>query len=440
MFNHFKNHIDKNLSFLKESKLLIAISGGLDSVVLTHLCYKLGLKISLSHCNFNLRGTESDEDEDFVLELAEDLELEVFIENFDTQAFAQDHKLSTQMAARTLRYHWFEELAQQLHFDYILTAHHADDNLETFLINLSRGTGLDGLLGIPEKNGKLVRPLLGFSREELEKYALANNLSWREDKSNASTKYLRNKLRHDVIPTLKEINPQLLQNFQKTLNHLQDSKIVLNDSIEEIYKKVVSKISEDEIHFSIEKLKSLSQLRPYLYEILKEYHFTEWQDITDLLDAQTGKQVFSKTHRLLKNRGELILSRITIEKHPESIIVSDQENIIHTDIGNLILETVETLGTSNKSCIYVDKDLLNYPLTVRKWEKGDYFYPFGMESKKKLSKFFKDEKLSMIDKENIWLLCSKQEVVWILNYRADNRFKITNNTQHILKILLQNEI
>src|SRR5690606_26589934 len=204
MFNHFKNHIDKNLSFLKESKLLIAISGGLDSVVLTHLCYKLGLKISLSHCNFNLRGTESDEDEDFVLELAEDLELEVFIENFDTQAFAQDHKLSTQMAARTLRYHWFEELAQQLHFDYILTAHHADDNLETFLINLSRGTGLDGLLGIPEKNGKLVRPLLCFSREELEKYALANNLSWREDKSNASTKYLRNKLRNDVIPTLKE--------------------------------------------------------------------------------------------------------------------------------------------------------------------------------------------------------------------------------------------
>lgn len=440
MFNHFKNHIDNNLSFLKETKLLIAISGGVDSVVLTYLCHQLGLNVSLAHCNFNLRGKESDLDEEFILELSEGLELEVFVQNFDTETFAQDHKLSIQMAARTLRYHWFEELAEQLHFDYILTAHHANDNLETFLINLSRGTGLDGLLGIPETNGKIVRPLLSFSREDLEIYAITKNIIWREDLSNASTKYLRNKLRHDVIPILKDINPQLLQNFQKTLNHLQDSKIVLNDSIEQLYEKLVTKISEDEIHFSVEKLKNLSNPRPYLYEILKEYHFTEWQDITDLLDAQSGKQVFSKTHRLLKNRGELILTRIATKELTGSVIISEEDNYVNTVLGSLVFETVDRLDASNKSTIYVDKDLLKYPLSVRKWEKGDYFYPFGMESKKKLSKFFKDEKLSMLEKENIWLLCSNQEIVWILNYRADNRFKITNNTQHILKILLHDEI
>ncbi|MCX7549834.1 tRNA lysidine(34) synthetase TilS [Xanthomarina sp. F2636L] len=440
MLKTFKSHINNNLNFLKDSKLLIAISGGLDSVMLTHLSHQIGLKISLAHCNFNLRADESDADEDFVLQLAEDLELEVFIENFDTETFAKDHKLSTQMAARSLRYHWFAELAEQLHFDYILTAHHADDNLETFLINLSRGTGLDGLTGIPEINGKIIRPLLSFSRDDLENYALQNKIKWREDSSNASTKYLRNKLRHDVIPVLKEINPQLLKNFKLTQTHLQASKTILNDSIDKVLEQVVTKMSEKEIHFSISKIKELSHPKAYLYEILKDYHFTEWQDVTDLLDAQTGKQVFSKSHRLLKNRGELILFRNTIEEHAEAIIISKETKSVNTVLGSLIFETTDSLDSSNKSTIYVDKDLLKYPLSVRKWEKGDYFYPFGMENKKKLSKFFKDEKLSMLEKDNVWLLCSEQEIVWILNYRADNRFKITNKTQHILKISLQDEI
>ncbi|GGG44897.1 tRNA(Ile)-lysidine synthase [Bizionia arctica] len=419
---------------------MIAISGGLDSVLLTHLCHNLKLNISLAHCNFNLRGNESDADEDFVLQLAEDLELEVFIESFDTETFAEDHKLSTQMAARTLRYHWFEELAEQLHFDYVLTAHHADDNLETFLINLSRGTGLDGLTGIPEINGKIVRPLLSFSRETIESYAVQNNIKWREDSSNASTKYLRNKLRHDVIPVLKEMNSQLLQNFKQTQDHLQDSKLIIKDSIDKVLETVITKISEHEIHFSIQKIKELSNPKVYLYEILKEYHFTEWQDITDLLNAQTGKQVFSSSHGLLKNRGELILFRNTIEEHAEAIAISEEDKNIKTALGYLVFELTNQINASNNATIYVDKDLLKYPLTVRKWVKGDYFYPFGMENKKKLSKFFKDEKLSMLEKENIWLLCSHNEVVWIMNHRADNRFKITNNTQYILKISLQNEI
>jgi tRNA(Ile)-lysidine synthase len=281
---------------------------------------------------------------------------------------------------------------------------------------------------------------LNLSREDLESYALENKITWREDSSNASTKYLRNKLRHDIIPVLKEINPQLLQNFNQTQAHLQDSKAILNDRIDEVMKEVVTRMSENEIHFSIHKIKELSYPKAYLYEILKEYQFTEWQDVLDLLDAQTGKQVFSKSHRLLKNRDELILSHITSEELVASIVITKEARHVKTALGHLVFDSTKQLNTSNNSTIYVDKDLLKYPLTVRKWEKGDYFYPFGMESKKKLSKFFKDEKFSMLEKESVWLLCSNHDIVWILNYRADNRFKITDNTQHILKISLQNDI
>ena len=440
MFKKFQEHINNNLSFLKEGKLLVAVSGGLDSVLLTHLCHDLKLNISLAHCNFNLRGSESDADEEFILQLAEDLELEVFIENFDTDYFSRINSISTQMAARELRYNWFSELAEQLHFDYILTAHHADDNLETFLINLSRGTGLDGLTGIPEINGNIIRPFLNFSREELENYAKENKIEWREDSSNASTKYLRNKLRHEVIPVLKELNPQILQNFKLTQSHLQDSKNIIKDRVEEVLEKVVTKISENEIHFSIGKIKNLSNPKAYLFEILKEYQFTEWQDVEDLLEAQTGKQVFSNTYRLLKNRDVLILTE-THKKQAEIEEVSFSENDSQVEIplGTLTITETQNFKEHNNLTIYVDKDLLKYPLTARKWEKGDYFYPFGMESKKKLSKFFKDEKLSMLEKENVWLVCSNEDVVWIINYRADNRFKITEKTKNILKISLKNE-
>ena len=239
MFPQFQQHLYSRLTFLKESRILIAISGGVDSVVLTHLCHQLKLNISLAHCNFNLRGKESDADEDFVLQLAEDLELEVFIESFETEAYAKEHKRSIQMAARELRYQWFDELADQLKFDYILTAHHADDNLETFLINFTRGTGLEGLTSIPEVNGVFVRPLLPFSSHEIHEFAKENKIKWRYDSSNASTKYLRNKLRHDVIPILKEINPSLLQSFKTTLNNLNDTADIVEESIESFLKNAI---------------------------------------------------------------------------------------------------------------------------------------------------------------------------------------------------------
>lgn len=402
-------------------------------MVLAHLCKQIGLDISLAHCNFNLRDEESDADEDFVLELARNWSLEVFIENFNTKQFAIDKKMSTQVAARTLRYFWFDEIASQLGYEYILTAHHTDDNFETFLINLSRGTGLDGLLGIPEINQNIIRPLLPFTREDIEKYAKKEKLKWREDSSNSSTKYLRNKLRHDVIPILKGINPQLLQNFEKTHQYLSDVKAIVEDRVDDVAKQISSKTRNNDIAFSIEELKKLNNQQAYLYELLKGYGFTQWEDILDLLDAQSGKQVFSNTHRLLKDRGYLILSEIK-ELPSESILIQESQSFVLTPFGQLKLGNVEQVGDITKHSIYLDKSQLKFPLTLRQWQEGDYFYPIGMSGKKKLSKYFKDEKLSLFDKENIWLLCSDEDIIWILNHRADERFKVIENTKDILKI------
>lgn len=433
----FEQHFNTHLDILKDSKLLLAVSGGLDSVVLAHLCHKLKLNISLAHCNFNLRGDESDADEDFVLDLAEDLELEVFIESFDTEAYAKEHEgLSIQMAARELRYNWFFELAEQLHFDYILTAHHADDNLETFLINLTRGTGLDGLTGIPEVAGKLVRPLLLFSRETIAAFAVENQLKWREDSSNASTKYLRNKLRHDVIPILKQINPQVLHNFQTTISNLQDSQDIIYDAVINVQKKIVE-VEEDQIKLNVGKLKKLSNPKAYLYELLSDFNFTAWHDVLHLLDAQSGKQVFSSTHRLLKDRDFLLLTEIDFDSQEIPILIKKEVQEVITAIGTLIFKKVDGISETSKHIIYVDADRLEFPLNIRKWQEGDWFCPLGMTGKKKLSKYFKDEKMSLIDKEKTLILSSADDIVWIIGKRADDRFKITENTTNILKIELQ---
>lgn len=441
MLSTFQNHINSKLFFLQKSRLLIAISGGIDSVILVHLCHKLKLNIALAHCNFNLRGKESDADEDFVLQLAEDLELEVFIESFDTDVYAQENKLSIQMAARKLRYDWFKEISNQLNFDYILTAHHADDNLETFLINFIRGTGLEGLTGIPEINNQFVRPLLPFSRENIETYAKQNHMEWREDRSNASTKYMRNKLRHQVIPILKEINPSLLQSFQSTINHLQGSCDMVDDHIESLIKQGITKVTPTGLKLNVAEIQKFHNPKAYLYRFLNEYGFTQWDDVANLLQAQSGKQLFSENWRLIKDRDYLLLSKKASNKVHE-IIVSETEKQVETPFGILYFEDFDE-STNNLilktewNTIFVDKQLLKFPLSIRKWEEGDVFYPLGMFGKKKLSKFFKDQKYSLLDKENTWLLCSQDTIVWVIEKRADNRFKVVETTKEILKIELK---
>jgi tRNA(Ile)-lysidine synthase len=440
VFTAFNYHIKNQLAFLKDKRLLIAISGGIDSVVLSYLFKNLDFNFALAHCNFNLRAEESNTDEDFVLELADQFDVEVFIQNFDTQAYADVNKLSIQMAARELRYDWFAELAEQLNFDYILTAHHADDNLETFLINFTRGTGLNGLTGIPALNDNIIRPLLPFSREQIEDYANDNSITWREDGSNKSVKYLRNKLRHEVVPILKEINPSLLESFQNTIDNLNDTADIVDESLNAVAKRAITKIDDHGITYKISEFKKVNNSKAYLFEMFKAYGFTEWNDVLDLLDAESGKQVLSKTHRLIKHREHLILT--DCHSDPESsgeeyLPISDVDKPIDTPIGILSFEDIDTIIETAKTVIYVDKAKLKFPLELRPWKEGDDFHPLGMKGKKKVSKYLKDEKLSLVEKENTWVLTSEDHIIWVIGKRADQRYKVTETTSSILKIELK---
>jgi tRNA(Ile)-lysidine synthase len=440
MLQNLSNLIQQNFPFLKDKKLLIAISGGIDSVVLTHLLSTLNFDISLAHCNFNLRGTESDLDTVFVKDLAKKLAIHCFTTSFETERIAKENKESTQIAARNLRYSWFQEIRQENKFDYILTAHHADDNLETFLINLTRGSGLDGFTGIPEINGNIIRPLLKFSREEIEVFAQEEKISWREDHSNTSTKYVRNKIRHNILPVLKEINPSLLDTFSRTLGHLQESTQIISDRIEAVSQKVVLK-EKDILKFRIDEIQQLSNPKAYVYQLLRAYSFTEFNDVYNLLSAQAGKQVFSKTHVILKDRDFLILSKREVaskRQEAQELEFHISKNTAQiTDPIHLTFEEVAVQEIQNKSTIYVSKESLKFPLIVRKWQNGDYFYPTGMTGKKKLSKYFKDEKLSLLEKNNTWLLCNNNDaIIWIINRRQDCRFIVKSDSE-ITKIYLK---
>ncbi|WP_179007639.1 tRNA lysidine(34) synthetase TilS [Winogradskyella forsetii] len=438
MEEDFKNHINKKLSILKDRKLLIALSGGIDSVVLAHLCHSLQLNFSLAHCNFNLREEESNKDEDFVLELADEFDVEIFIQNFDTEVYAKAHKRSIQMAARELRYDWFKELATQLKFDYILTAHHADDNLETFLINFTRGTGLNGLTGIPMINNNIVRPLLPFSRNQIETFAKKEKINWREDSSNSSRKYLRNKLRHEVVPILKEINPELLNSFKNTIDNLNDTAEIVEKSLNDFKKKVIAKIDEYGISYKVSEFKNVKNPKAYLFECFKNYGFTEWNDVEDLLDAQSGKLVKSNSHRLIKHREHLILTDLChSEQSEESLWIDENHSKVNTPLGILFFDEADAIKKTSNHSIFVDKEKLKYPLELRLWKAGDVFQPLGMKGKKKVSKFLKDEKLSLVEKEHTWLLTSNSEVVWVVGKRADDRFKVTPETKEILRIKIE---
>lgn len=435
MKQKLENHLSQNLQFLNGKKLLLATSGGLDSMVMADLFHKLNYEIAIAHCNFQLREMESFEDQNFVQEYANTNSTPLFLTQFDTKAFAEDYKLSTQIAARELRYNWFYELLETENYDYILTAHHADDNLETFLINLSRGTGLEGLTGIPEKNENIIRPLLLFSRQEIENYAKENNIKWREDSSNASDKYLRNKIRHHLVPILKALNPNFITSFQKTQTYLQEAQDMVEDASIIVYQQV-AKQEGDDIHFDLNQLRKLPNYKSYLYQWLHEFGFSAWEDIYDLVESQSGKQVFSLEFRLIKDRNSLILSPINLIEKEEFLIEENQKEVKIPL--NLSFCKLTDISLVSNTTIFVATDKLQFPLVLRHWNEGDVFQPFGMGGKsKKVSKLFKDEKLSLIDKENAWLLCSNNEIVWVIGIRQDERFRIENKAENILKIQLE---
>ncbi|UJH67498.1 tRNA lysidine(34) synthetase TilS [Allomuricauda sp. SCSIO 65647] len=433
MFKRFKKHIEQNFPYLKGSSILLGCSGGIDSVVLAHLCHELKMDFALAHCNFKLRGTESDDDQQFVENLGERLGRKVFTRAFDTLGYMDTEGGSVQMAARELRYSWFRKLLKSEGYDYLFTAHQADDDLETFLINLSRGTGIVGLKGIPAQNESIVRPLLPFFRNEIFKYADENNIGWREDSSNAETKYLRNKIRHDIVPELKELHPTFLENFQMTQKHLQSSSQLL-----QVYKKqlhsALFKVRKDRVEIDIEKLEALHPIKDHIHLLFNDFGFTDWSALEDLLNTSSGKEIRSATHRLVKDRKTLLLQKFDEDK-AEAYQISETQNHIRTPFA-MRIEKVAEVGETAPNMLYVDKETLNYPLLIRKWQKGDYFYPFGMKGKKKVGKFFKDEKIDILAKQKQWLLCSGQEIVWIIGKRADERFKVTGRTKNIIKFTL----
>ena len=307
-----------------------------------------------------------------------------------------------------------------------------DDEIETFLINLTRGTGLEGLTGIPAKNEKIIRPLLKFSREQIETFAKENNIKWREDSSNASNKYLRNKLRNDVVPILKELNPSFMNSFQNTLDNLKQSQSLVDDASRIVYRKVVQE-EEHQKKINISELKHLENYEAYLFQWLKPLGFSAWEDIYDLVDAQSGKQVFSEHYFLLKDRDYLIVSEKN-QKDNQNIYKIEKEVLEVKKPLKLAISKVDDISNLSNTTIFVDEEKLIFPLVIRKWQEGDFFYPSGMNGKKKVSKYFKDEKFSLIDKQNQWLLCSNDAIIWVINHRVDERFIANNKTKSIIKL------
>jgi tRNA(Ile)-lysidine synthase len=432
MLQEFQKNVSENFPNLASKKVLLAVSGGIDSMVLSELFRQSQMNFAIAHCNFNLRSTESDGDQKFIEDYCFKNKIEFFTTTFDTTTFATDFKLSTQVAARKLRYEYFYEILQKEHFDFIATAHHLDDSMETFFINLSRGTGIDGLTGIPLQNDKIIRPMLQFSRDDIENFALKNNIEWREDASNATDYYLRNKIRHHLTPIFRELNPSFTHSFQQTVKNLQQTKSLADDASQMIYRQVV----EDEVNYKkidIDKLKKLPNYQAYLYQWLQPFGFTAWDDIYSLMNAESGKRIFSKGYQLLKNRTFLLIAPKNYDVDQEFQI--EKETLeVNFHIKLLFCKITDTFFSTNKT-IFVDDEKLTYPLTLRRWKSGDYFYPFGMNGKsKKVSKFFKDEKLSVIEKENTWLLCSGNDIIWVIGFRVDERFKISKTTKTIIQI------
>lgn len=435
MLATFQSYINTNKLFHSTEKILLTVSGGKDSMVMLHLFATAKYTFGVAHCNFQLRGKEADKDELFVEQTCKQLNIPFHSIKFETAAFAEKNKVSTQMAARTLRYQWFEELKNTHYYNYIATAHHQNDVAETMLINLTKGTGLSGLHGIKNKKNNLIRPLLCFNSADIQRYIEINKISFREDQSNASTKYVRNKIRHQILPKLAEINPTIVETLNQSAHHFSAIEHILTQKIEEEKKRCFS--SEKEcIKINIEQLQKLIHLPTYLYYFLLPYHFNfdDCCQIANSLHATSGKQFLSSSHQLIKDREFLLLNPLHLNKK-NSIKINTFNDFKNSPISlkTSIINNENTQFINNKKWAYLDADKIKFPLFFRKWNEGDTFSPFGLKGNKKVSDFFIDEKFSIIEKKECWLLTDKNDaIIWIVNARIDNFYKITPKTKKIL--------
>lgn len=435
MLKQFKQHIEEQLPELLNAKTLIAVSGGVDSMVLLDLFRQLRLDFCVAHCNFQLRGDESDQDEQLVRTYCSDHKIPLFIQRFDTSGYMAKHGGSVQMSARRLRYEWFRVLRREQQCECIVTAHHLDDQVETFLINFTRGTGIDGLTGIPQKNEDVVRPLLLFSREEILSYANSEGVRWREDASNSSVKYLRNKMRHLVVPVLKQENSHFMRSFQHTINYLKQTKSVAEDALALFKKECVRKEAQITV-LDLNKVSEYANETAYLNLFFKDFGFESSEEIKKIILSETGSVLKNAKYTILKNRGELQIVDNFIVNSKEYYI-NDINDVVKLPFFINISEVEGANAKSDKNSIFVNSNLLKWPLLVRKKKTGDVFQPFGFEGMKKVSKFFKDEKLSKFQKEEVWILVNGDEkIIWLVGLRADDRFKITNSNQQTYLITL----
>jgi len=437
MLQRFINYIKDNHLFNQADTILVEVSGGIDSVVLLDLLDKAGFAVAIAHCNFRLRGAESDGDEHLVSDLAKKYDAPLFKTSFDTTQYAQENKISIEMAARDLRYQWFETIRSTHHFDCIAVAHHRDDQLETFFLNLARGTGLTGLTGMRPVNGKIVRPLLFASRDEIELYRHENFLDFREDSSNQSLDYQRNKIRHTLLPVMETLNPSFREGLIRTMSYLEDVSKICDKAIHQSWERVALRKGKDYL-ISIAELKLLDPLPTYLFEFLKPFGFNSMvvSDIVSSLDGTSGKQFISPTHRLVRDRESLILTQSFPENRKQFYLEEGMTELAHpVHLRISVAEKKDKFKISTSRFVAcIDHDCVQFPLLIRKWQQGDYFKPLGMNGFKKISDFFIDAKLSLPEKENIWILANGEQVIWIIGHRLDDRYKITSGTQHILKL------
>lgn len=437
MLERFKDYIADKQLIGPGDKILLAVSGGIDSMVMTHLFRQLSYKIGIAHCNFSLRGIESDQDEAMVRKCATDNNIKFHSVRFETREYAANKGLSIQMAARELRYTWFEEIRKKNGYDSISVAHNLNDNIETMIINLIRGTGIAGLTGMKPITNNIIRPLLFATRNQIVEYSNLNDVPYREDRSNTETKYIRNKIRHLVIPVLKDINPSVESTLSEMLNRFSGTNEILEEYISDLTEKI-SVRKDDLISFNVIGLRALSKNKTILYELFKPFSINNLQvdELIKIINGRTGGNIITGTHRIIKNRNEIIVSP-DISKNKKFIVINDLEELHaagHIDSAIIMPVTVDFTIPSDSATACLDAGKITFPLTIRSWNNGDYFYPFGMQQKKKLSNYFVDNKYSAIKKEKALILESDGNIVWLIGDRIDNRFRISRSTSNALII------
>jgi len=444
LYTRFLAFIGQHQLMLSSDKVLVAVSGGADSVVLAHLMHKSPYPSAIAHMNFQLRGRESDDDEAFVRKLAPQLGVEVFVQKVDTAQYAQKNQLSTQVAARDLRYTFFEELAQQHGFTKIAVAHHADDQAETFFINLQRRSGIRGLAGIPVRREKIIRPLLFATRQEIEDYANINKLVYRNDSSNSSNYYLRNRIRHHLLPKAEEVLPGFMEAIPAVMSHLRETDVMIRQMISQQQSRLFRRVGE-EVRISLNDLQLLTPLHTWLHYLLEDFGFNGevLQSAAEVItNRESGRIFFSDKFKMVIDRSSMIILRKKAQSDSEEVLIYAESQNIHSPL-NLSFQMMDKNEVSDlkvpPTTALFDLERLEFPLLLRKWKHGDRFQPFGMKGSRLVSDFLIDAKVDVIEKERVYVLTSGEQIIWVVGYRAASGASVTHKTKKIFKVHILQE-